>query len=179
MRKNFFTVICVLLTAFAVLNAAGCMFEEKSREQLLEESFADAEDINNCSYFGEYRGEECLFLSKGKGGGIAITHVIDNKSNFYCFPYADSVYITEIVLRSPEYNVYGIRQGGSIEEGGAVLEEKGFIFEKVNNSSFCSYALYRKGYIAVSFGFDPDTNDDIIKEIVLVAHDPQQSGIIY
>lgn len=181
MRKNII-IIFLLSVMTGVVTVFYCgVCGTPSRDELIEQSFADAADINSTSYFGEHRGEKCFFLSEPKGEcAVAMPYHLGRDDSFCYFPYADRNCLSEIVFSSPEYNLYGITTGDSVAQAGALLEQKGFSFEGERIEWLGSYhsTVYCKGYITVALRHDPETNDDPVTRIMIKACDPQYSGVI-
>lgn len=189
MKKVLHIVIkltVVFAAAAMMLYSAGCLVTvPPTREELIEQAFVDAADINSNSCFGKCSNGrfDIAFLSRlEEGEWIAMGYFFeDNESYASYFPYADAAYCTEIIVKTDDYHVYGIRPGDSIEQAGTVLEQKGFEFDKEvpvwysNDSTM----IYRKGLIVISLYYDPDLDADTIDSILVKSSDPQYNGVIW
>ena len=166
-------LLCLTALAAVALTFAGCGGEtrELTREELLAESYAEAERMNSESWFGELEGEECEFLMDIPGIGYH-PFFLDNGTLVACMPFGDEGSRTTLIgLGSPDVDLYGIRIGDNAEQAGAVLKEKGYVYNRTYSlENYDSpIAEYCKGYIAVGLYH---TDDGSIEFISVEGFDP-------
>ncbi len=169
-------LLCVTAFAAVALTFAGCGGEtrELTREELLAESYAEAERMNSESWFGEYNGEECEFLMNLTTGYGYLPFFLENGTMVSCTPFGDgSNHTTLIALGSPDVDLYGIRLGDSLEQTEKLLKDLDYdyAFDLYSHSDY-SYAgrSYVKGYVYIDLRCESPDNPDEITTISVSAH---------
>jgi hypothetical protein len=178
---NMRRIICLLILISIILT--GCANPTKEREEMIQKTFEDAKILNEKSFFGESDHEECKLLVRGnEKSRVALAYILDeSKSHYYYFPFNDSNYITQIVLKTSDYHVFGIRVDDDFSTVDKRLKEEGYIKGEINENykSDIPIVKFSKGYIKISFYIDPTKDPNKISEIVVSASDPKYAGIVY
>lgn len=145
----------------------------------MDSTIANAAILNENSCFGDGDTEQCSFLAVGDETSRTATpnFLDDGVSQYYYFPFGGENRITQIVILTAEYNVFGIRVGDKASSADGILKDEGYSRRKTNNNAPSSNTTYTKDYISITIS--GDINGDLISQIVIDAMDPKQNGIDY
>ncbi len=181
MKKIVGNLLCIAALAASMLTFGGCEGNprELTREDILAESYAEADRMNSESWFGKYNGEECEFLMDTTGTGYLPLNFLENGTMVACMPFGDEGSRTTLItLGSPDVDLYGIRIGDNAEQAGAVLKEKGYVFNRTYSLEYYDSPIveYCKGYIAVGLFH---TDDGTIEIINIEGVDPMYTTGLY
>jgi hypothetical protein len=178
---NMRRIICLLI--LISLTLTGCANPTKEREEMIQKTFEDAKILNEKSFLGTNSFGKCFLLKKATDADYIVTpyRLEDEKSNYYYFPFNDNNYITQIVLETSSYHVFGIHidDGFSIVEN--ILKQEGYKKDRINDNlrENTSYVVFKKDYISISFRISLDENETVIKKIIIDISDPKYAGIDY
>jgi hypothetical protein len=167
---NMRRIICLLI--LISLTLTGCANPTKEREEIIQKTFEDAKELNEKSNFGECElldpSPDTSFWSAGA------LWLADDVSEYYYREYNGGIYITNIILKSNSYHVFGIRVGDDLSSVDEILTREGYKKERINNNPGQNYPVvsYTKNYISISFYIDSDNSPDKLSKIAVAADDP-------
>lgn len=168
-----FLIILGLWGLYCFIHFAYVASKEKPEDEMIEDSYAYIDELNENSNFGMELNSDCGLTEEEAsqyGGDYPYTMQLDHKeTEYYCFRYPDQsapMTVTQIQVLDPEYHVFGIKLGDSIEASDDILCGYGYEEKDYPIDTAIKYA---KGDLNVILYHDE--NNRINRIVVSISHD--------